>query len=39
LLELDTEEEFEGFDPLNYWREVYSNDPEIVRTLKENMKM
>jgi hypothetical protein len=32
--DLDEPEEFENFDPLDYWRSVYSNDPEIMRTLE-----
>lgn len=39
LQHLTQAEDFENYNPLDYWREVYSDDPEMVQTLKENMKL
>lgn len=33
--ELEEPEDFNGFDPLEYYRALYSNDPETMRTLEE----
>jgi hypothetical protein len=38
LEDVDTVEEFEQLNPVDYWRLVYSNDPEIMKMMEENVE-